>query len=337
MAKYVVTGATGFLGANLVRALLEQGHQVECIIRKPNKLVEGLSVGLHPVPLVDRPEVVEQLATVMKDVDGVFHLAGIFDPSPEGVIRMTQVHIFGTRALLKAAELACVPRFVHCSSSITVGFVASHPDATSDSEDWAISPDDIYGTNGALRHYYNTKKQSEELVLGWKALDSVVVNPDYILGPWDVKPTSGQMILSLCKGRLPVYPKGGKCFLGADDCADAHIAAMEKGQPGQRYLLGAHNLTYRELLERAASCLGKRPPQFAIPKLGTTVLATIGGPLIAADPHRFAGLDPHVLRSMSENRFRTGAKMIRELGIEPKPIDHAIEETVRWFKEHNYC
>ena len=102
-------------------------------------------------------------------------------------------------------------------------------------------------------------------------------------------------------------------------------------------MLGAHNLTYRELLTKSATVLGKNPPRFAIPKIGTRLLSRIGGPLIALDPHRFAGLDPHVLKSMQENRFRTGAKMIRELGVEPKPIEHAIEATIRWFKDHQYC
>ena len=160
MAKYVVTGATGFLGANLVRALLEHGHQVECIIRKPNLLVEGLAVGLHAIPLIDKSKEVNDLAAVMEGADGVYHLAGIFDPSPEGLSRMTQVHIFGTRALLRAAELAKVRRFVHCSSSITVGFTKTAPDPNNDCEDWSIPLNDIYGSTGALRHYYNTKKQS---------------------------------------------------------------------------------------------------------------------------------------------------------------------------------
>ena len=138
MAKYVVTGATGFLGANLVRALLEQGHQVECIIRKPNLLVEGLPVGLHTIPLVDEPKSIADLTSVMDGADGVYHLAGIFDPSPEGLSRMTDVHIFGTRAMLRAAEQARVRRFVHCSSSVTVGFTKTEPNPENDCEDWEL-------------------------------------------------------------------------------------------------------------------------------------------------------------------------------------------------------
>ena len=336
MAKYVITGATGFLGANLVRLLLEEGHQVECIIRKPNALVEGLSVGLHTIPLVDSVSEVTALAKVMDGAEGVFHLAGLFDPSPEGMGRMTQVHVFGTRALLNAAEQAGVSRFVHCSSSVTVGFAQKKPNAIEECESWSFDPNVIYGTSGALRHYYNTKVQSEDLVLGWVGLETVVVNPDYILGAYDVKPTSGQMLLSLCKGRLPVYPGGGKCFLGAKDCAQAHLAAMTHGRPGQRYLLGHHNLTYKELLTSAASVLGTSAPRWQMPTLGTSVLGMLGKRLSSVDPHRFAGLNPYVLRSMQENRYRTGAKMIGELNVQPAPIEEAIEETIRWFKDNGY-
>ena len=249
---------------------------------------------------------------------------------------MTNLHIFGTRALLRAAEIAGVSRFVHCSSSVTVGFSNTHPVDEEPSENWSMNPSDIYGKKGALRHYYNTKVQSEDLVLGWGNLDTVVVNPDYILGAWDVKPTSGQMILSLCKGRLPVYPLGGKCFLGARDCALAHVAAMERGTSGERYLLGYHNLTYRDMLTISAQIAGVSPPKIPMPRTGTRVLGSIGQVLIGIDAHRFAGLDPYVLRSTEENRFRSGIKMVQELGVNPEPIDQAIEETIRWFKDNGY-
>ena len=149
-------------------------------------MVEDLGVGLHVVPLLDETNHVENLSHVMSGADGVFHLAGLFDPSPEGLSRMTNLHVFGTRALLRAAELAGVARFVHCSSSVTVGFSETLPNKDEVCENWAMDPNQIYGRTGALRHYYNTKIQSEELVLGWENLETLVVNPDYILGPLDV-------------------------------------------------------------------------------------------------------------------------------------------------------
>ena len=233
--KYVLTGATGFLGANLLYYLQELGHDVHCIIRKPNFLVENKGATLHSIPLTENPADIDKLAKVMDGADGVFHLAGVFDPSPQGRDMMTQVHVFGTRALLRAAEMARVRRFLTCSSSITVGF--GDLDSLGH-EDSPVDPSRMVGNSGALRWYFDTKKQSEQLTLGWESMETVVVNPDYIFGAFDVKPTSGQMIVTMAKRGIPFYPLGGKCFLGAADCTRAHVAAMEKGRDGQRYLLG---------------------------------------------------------------------------------------------------
>ena len=240
--KVLLTGATGFLGANLARALCTRGDEVHCIIRKPNVCIEGLDVILHTIPLIDHPAEVARLTKVMEGCEVVYHLAGIFDPSPEGIERMYTLHVYGTRALLRAAERAKVKRFVLCSSSITVAYGSKdHPGTEADSFD----PIHSYGGSGALFAYYRSKLQAEQLALGWKSLDSVVVNPDYIIGPYDVKPTSGQLILSMSKRWLPFYPRGGKCFLGADECSQAHIAAALHGKKGERYLLGGHNLSYK--------------------------------------------------------------------------------------------
>lgn len=332
--KFVLTGATGFLGANLLRELLKEGHQVSCIIRQPNDVIKGLDAQLHTLPLEDNPKSVNALAKVLDGADGVFHLAGIFDPSPKGLDLMTQLHIFGTRALLRATELAKVPKFVHCSSSITVGFGDK---SNLGNENTPLNPVQIYGAKGALRHYYNSKIQSEHLVLGWEGLHRVVVNPDYILGPYDVKPTSGQMIVTMAKHGIPVYPKGGKCFLGAEDCAKAHLAAMLKGRSGERYLLGYHNLSYQEFLNKVAKIVGKKSPLLPIPNLGTRILGNIGKVANQVDAHRFAGLDANVLKSMQEERYRSGAKMCEELGISPQEIEVDIEKAYRWFCDNGYC
>ena len=335
--KAIVTGATGFLGANLVRELLHDNIDVTCILRKTNlaihDLVQTKSIDVLEIPLLDNPRQVTDLAKAMEGADVVFHLAGIFDPSPEGLQRMTNLHIFSTRALLRATEMAKVPRFVHCSSSITVGFGSKNHLGTEDS---SLDPM-VYGESGPLRHYYNTKKQSENMVLGWEGLDTVVVNPDYILGPWDIKPTSGQLILSMMRGHIPVYPNGGKCFLGAKDCAKAHIAAWQKGKKGQRYLLGYHNHSYQEIMEKIATTIGKRsPPKLAIPHSLTPWMAKIGNVISSAQPDKWAGLNGYVLQSMQEERYRSGEKMYTELGIIPEPIEHSIAEAVRWFRDHNY-
>ena len=333
--RYAVTGATGFLGVKLVRSLLSDGHEVVAFIRKPNALIADLSLDLRKVPLVtDAADHVTLLAAELEGCDGLFHVAGIFDPSPGGVARMQAVHVDATRALCAAAAQAGVPRVVLCSSSITVGF---GPRDSPGDEDTAVDADATYGRSGALRAYHDTKRDAEQIVRDAAGIEGVIVNPDFILGPYDVKPTSGQLVVSMARSYIPFYPKGGKCFQTAADCARGHILAMEKGQPGRRYLLGSHNLSYRSFMAMVAQVVGRSAPRFPLPGLVTTGAALAGRIGSAFDAHRFAGLDGHVLRSMQSERYRTDVRARTELGLQPAPIEDGIEAAYRWFKEQGYC
>ena len=332
--KVLVTGGTGFIGANLVRRLLERGDQVRCLIRKPNVLLEGLDIELVKAPLGDSPEQVEALARVCDGIEGIYHVAGLFDPSPGGTERMRQVHVFGTRGLLRAAEKAGVRRIIICSSSVTVGFGDRDDGAN---EDTPIDPTAVYGRRGALREYYNTKLQEERLSLGWHRVETVVVNPDFILGAWDVKPTSGQMIVTMAKQYVPFYPRGGKCFQHVRDCADGHILAMERGTPGRRYLLGNENLSYQEFMTAVGQVVGTRPPAIPLPGVLLGLAGQVGEIGSRFDAHRFAGLNPYVLRSMQQPRYRSSARAVNDLGVPQTPVIEAIEEAYRWFVDHGYC
>ena len=170
--KYVVTGATGFLGANLVRSLLDAGHSVQCLIRKPNICIQGLDVELSTTPIYsDEPGHIDALAAELRGADGIFHVAGIFDPSPGGEARMRTVHVDATASLLAAAERANVGRMVLCSSSITVGYGTM--DAPGN-EDTLPDADGMYGTKGALRAYHDTKADAEALVAGHPGVEGVI-------------------------------------------------------------------------------------------------------------------------------------------------------------------
>lgn len=329
--KVLLTGGTGFVGANLVRHLLARGDEVRCVVRKPNLCLEGLPVQIVTDPVTD----VDRMARAMDGCDGVYHVAGIFDPGPGGDERMHEVHVTATETLLAAMGKAGVRRMVLCSSSVTVGF--GPRDAPGD-EDSPIDPDATYGRTGALRSYFSTKLQAERIGAAWKGAEVVIVNPDYIIGAWDIKPTSGQLIVTMAKAPLvPVYPRGGKCFQDVDDCAIGHILAMDKGVHGRRYLLGNENLSYREFMTLVAEVVGKRPPFLPVPNPLLDVAGFLGGRLQARDPHRFAGLDPNVLRAMQQQRYRTGARAVTELGVPQTPMRVAVEKAYRWFKEHGYC
>jgi dihydroflavonol-4-reductase len=324
--RYLVTGGTGFVGANVVRHLLARGDTVRCVVRKPNLCLEGLAVELVTPAVTD----VDALARVAEGCDGIFHIAGIFDPGPGGAEAMRTLHVDATRALCAAATRAGVPKLLLCSSSVTVGFGTE--DAPGD-EDTPIDVERIYGRSGALRAYHDTKLESEQIAAAW---GGVIVNPDYVLGPWDIKPTSGQLLVTLAKRPVPVYPRGGKCFIDADDCAYGHLAAMDRGRPGRRYLLGNHNLSYRAFMTLCAEVAGRRPPVLPVPSLALGAAGRLGSLLQRVDAHRFAGLDRHVLLAMQQNRYRTGRRSWDELGVPRTPMRQTVETASRWFREHGY-
>ena len=330
--RYAVTGATGFLGANLVRHLLAAGHEVLALIRKPNALIADLSIRTEAIPIDGSAQ--EALTATLRGFDGVFHLAGIFDPSPGGADRMAAVHVDAPAALGAASAAAGVPRLVFCSSSITVGFGSR--DRPGD-EDSALDPSSAYGKSGALRAYHDTKLEAERIVAGFSDLEGVTVNPDFIIGPWDIKPTSGQLLLSMARGRMPVYPRGGKCFQNASDCARGHLLAMEKGRRGRRYLLGSHNLSYLEFMAMVAHVVGCRTPKLPLPNWVTTSGGFVGRLGSRFDAHRFAGLNGHVLRAMQSERYRSDRRARSELGLVPTPLEDGIAEAYEWFQSRGYC
>lgn len=326
MATYLLTGSTGFVGANVVRALLARGDAVRCVVRRPNLCIEGLPVTLVTDPLTD----VEAMTRAADGCDGVFHVAGTFDPGPGGEDVMRRIHVDATVALCDAARRAGVPRVVTCSSSVTVGF---GPREAPGDEDSPLDVDATYGRAGPLRVYHDSKLASERITA---EAGGVVVNPDYVLGPWDVKPTSGQLLLTAARGWVPVYPRGGKCFVDAHDCAVGHLRAMEVGRPGRRYLLGNHNLSYRQFIGACAKAAGRPGPVLPLPSLALRAAGEVGALLQRRDAHRFAGLDRHVLLAMQQERYRSGRRANDELGVPRTPIEGSIGSALAWFREHGY-
>ncbi len=325
MKTWLLTGATGFLGANLVRVLLGRGDRVRCIVRKPNLCIEGLDVDLLHTELTD----LEGLTSAARGTDGVMHVAGTFDPGPGGEARMRAVHVDAAAVLLGAAHRADVP-FLYCSSSITVGY---GPRDRPGDEETPLDVTGVYGATGPLRAYYETKLTGERLTIEG---GGVIVNPDFVLGPWDVKPTSGQLLLSLARHPMPMYPRGGKGFIDAEDCAWGHVGAIERGKAGRRYLLSNHNLSYREFLSQAAHLVGRRPPFLPIPDLALAVAGRAGRVLQRVDAHRFAGLDPVLLLAMQQERYRTGQRARAELGVPVTPMETTLRRTLAWFRERGY-
>lgn len=334
-SSVLVTGGTGFIGANVVRVLLEQGEKVRCVVRdsSPGICLAGLPVERLRLDLLADQEV---LRRTLRNISVIYHLAGSFDPRPEGPAAMRRVHVDATRNLGEAALASGVSRMVVCSSSITLGWGPAHAPGTELTP--VADPDACFGVGTSLRAYHDTKLASEELAreLTGRGLDTVVVNPDFVVGPWDLKPTSGALILAMAKRWIPLWPRGGKSFVDADDCARAIVAAMARGAPGERYLLANHHRTYEQFMKEVAEVVGCRAPVAPVPDAAQRLLERVGGALQRRLPGRVPGLDPQVLAQMSQVRFRDGARARAELHPTVTPLHTSIERCHRWFRDHDY-
>ena len=186
-----------------------------------------------------------------------------------------------------------------------------------------------------LRWYHDSKVEAERVVKSFakRGLETVIVNPDYVVGAWDIKPTSGALIVAMARRRVPFYPPGGKCFIDADDCAAGHLAAMDQGEVGRRYLLGNWNLSYGEFMGGVAQALGRSPPAIELPAALLGAAGVLGARLRRVAP----GLDPQVLQSMAAQRYRDGSRAREELGVPRTPIEDSIGKALAWFREYGYC
>jgi dihydroflavonol-4-reductase len=242
--KYLVAGATGFLGTHVVAALEEAGHEVVRFARSSGgDILDGASV-----------------RAAATGCDGAFHCAGKVSRRREDAEALYRVHVEGTRTLLAACEAAGVRRVVLASTSGTV--------AVSERADQVATEDDAAPIGIIARWpYYRSKLFAERFALERPGpLEVVSVNPSLLLGPGDVNGSSTEDVRLFLEGTIPAVPAGGLSFVDARDAADAMLRAMDRGRPGQRYLVGACNLTVREFFARLGRVSGQRAPWVPMPK-----------------------------------------------------------------------
>ncbi len=324
----LVTGGTGFLGVNLVRLLTMRGRAVRVLCR-PNSARVGLESELIEFctgDVTDR----ESLAAAMDGCDGVYHLAGWVHVTPWGRSDAWRINVEGTRNVCEAAIRAGVQRLVHTSSIAAIG-CGTLSEPGDESTPWTLD---------RLRiPYYDSKREAEWVVLEHvgRGLDAVVVNPTYVIGPWDVKPTAGRMILQVATRRQRVYPaRGGINFVDVRQAALGHVAAMERGRTGERYIIGGENLTYRAFFERTAAVAEVAPPRIGVSFAALAAPSALGSLAGRVFPRTFQDMNLCVLRSGFLEHFVTQAKAERELGLTALPIDGAIRDALEWFRQHGY-
>lgn len=324
----LVTGASGFVGAAVARALLERGERVRVLVRPTSERrnISGLDVEIVEGDLL-RPET---LPAAVDGCRGVFHVAADYRLWTRDPAAMFSANVDGSRAIIAAAMAAGVERVVYTSSVAVLGIVSDG----SGSEETPVSYADMIGV------YKQSKFRAEEAVRALVADEGarvVIVNPSTPVGPRDVKPTpTGRMIVEAAAGRMPAYVDTGLNIVHVDDVAAGHLLAFDKGQIGERYVLGGENLALRDILHRIAALVGRRPPRFQLPHdlvLPIAALAEFWTRVSGGD-EPFATVDG--VRMAKKRMYFSSAKAGRELGYAPRPAEQALADAVRWFGENGY-
>ncbi len=319
----LVTGATGFVGSAVARALLARGHAVRALVRRGSDRANLAGLDVAPVEgdLTDPAS----LARAVSGCRHVMHVAAdyrIWVPDPAA---MLAANVAGTRALMLAAQAAGVGRIVYCSSVAALGLTK---DGTPADETTPVSEDEVVGI------YKKSKYRAEQAVLALvrdTGLDAVIVNPAAPVGPRDIKPTpTGRMIADAAAGRMPAYLETGLNVVHVDDVAEGHMLALERGRTGERYILGSENLTLKALLALVDQVTGRTQRRV---KLSPALLWPLA---LGCEALARAGVEPLVtrdhLRMSAKTMFFSHDKAARELGFAPRPALAAVADAVAWFR-----
>lgn len=326
MARVVITGATGLLGGNLAEALREAGHRVVCTRRATSKVehLEHLDLTWVEAGLGDA----EALARAFDGADAIFHCAAAVSIRRRATPLLEAANVQGTAHVIEAARKAGAGRLVHCSSTVAVGLSVDDETPCDESSPYNFAD---YGLDDG---YSRTKRAAEEAVMAAVdgGLDAVVVNPGYMFGPYDVRPSSGKMILDVVRGKVPGMSTGRNCFADARAVARGMIAAWQRGEAGQRYILGGENRTYAEMFRAIARVAGVDPPRFVAPRWMGAIVGLVGDV-----QGRLTGRDPLVSGNAIAwgycSRFIfSSEKARRALGYGPGSPDEGVGAALDWFR-----
>jgi dihydroflavonol-4-reductase len=324
-----VTGATGFVGSHVARALAEQGADLRLLVRPSSstKNIADLKADLATGDLRDPAS----LEHAISGCDTVFHVAADYRLWVRDAEEMYRANVEGTRAILEAARKNGVRRVVYTSSVATMGFTSNGQPANEDSP---VSLDNMIGP------YKRSKFMAEQVAVeaAKSGADVVIVNPTTPVGDRDIKPTpTGRIVVDFLKKRFPAYVDTGLNLVDVDECARGHLAALEKGRRGGRYILGGENLTLKQILDKLAAITGLPSPSVRVPY----ILALATGVVDEIVTGRIRGREPRAtidaVRMGRKKMFVSSAKAERELGWKVVPVDEALRRAADWFRANSYA
>lgn len=325
----LVTGATGFVGAAVVRALVRAGEDVRVLARASSDLrnLDGLSVQRVEGDLRDK-------ASLLRALDGcrrLYHVAAHYALWAQDPTIFYDINVTGTRNLLEAAGTAGLERTVYTS---TIGAIGLPSDGGVGTETTPASLDQMAGD------YKRSKFLAEQEVhrLAKAGLPVVIVNPSAPVGAGDIKPTpTGQMIVDFMKGRMPAYIDTGMNLIDVDDVATGHLLAMAKGRQGERYILGNRNLMLRDIFEQLSRLTGVPAPTIKLPRLAILPLAYANKWIADYITHQPPRIPLEGVKMAKYRMHYDCSKAVRELGLPQPPVEIALDKAVRWFRDHGYA
>ncbi|MGQ9601593.1 MAG: hopanoid-associated sugar epimerase [Candidatus Bipolaricaulia bacterium] len=324
--KALVTGATGFIGANLVRALLEENYRVRALVRpgSDRRNLEGLEIELVTGDVRD----LDSIRRALEGCSLLFHGAALYSFWVRPRRLIYEINVGGTRNALQAAFEKGVERVVYTSSVAALGLPKDKEPAD---ETTPVEPKTI------VSDYKRSKYLAQQVALEYsRKMPVVIVNPSFPVGPYDSKPTpTGRVIVDFLNRRMPAYLETGMNVVAVEDVARGHILAAEKGRVGECYILGGENLTMAELLALLGEITGLPAPKVRLPYypiLGLSYVNAAFCALTGTTPR----MTPETIRMARHYMFYDPGKAVRELGFPQRPAREALRKAVEWFKANGY-
>src|SRR5271168_4902951 len=327
--KVFLTGATGFVGTHVARELAQRGAQLRLLVRPTSNLrnLEGLQAETVVGDLLQP----ESLRSFIRGCDALMHVAADYRLWVRDPKTMYAANVDGTRAVLQIAREEAIPRTVYTSSVATMGFKT---DGTIVDETTPVSLADMVG------HYKRSKFLAEKVAIeaARAGQQVIILNPTTPIGPQDVKPTpTGRIIVDFLNKKFPAYVDTGLNLVDVAEVARMHVVALDRGTPGERYILGGENLTLKQILDRMSAITGLPSPKMKVPHIVAMAFAlfdeTITGRLRGKEPRATV----EAVRMGKKMMFASSAKAEHDLGFRVLPVYNALRSAIDWFIAHGYA
>lgn len=321
---YLVTGATGFIGAHLVRQIVAAGDRVKVLTRQ-SSLPKHLADLVRPEVELVQGDLLEPASfrAHLRGLDGIYHLAGYIATARSEARRVYDLNYTVTHNLLQELQVTPVPRMVYLASIF----------ALAGGEKTPANEDSPYNLAGNPVGYFQAKRQAElEVRAAAKDMDIVFTYPCFCYGPGDALISSSRLLLMHLRGQLPVYFSGGLNSMDVRDAAAALILSMHKGQAGRRYLAGGVNQTYKEFFAAAAQVTGLAPPRVQVPDAVLPLAGKLGEWLAPS-----LGLDSQAVWMAQRYWYYDDARARQELGHTSRPLQETLADATQWFVDYGFC